>query len=199
MVKEPLGRAVYIAYDLSHGKTVVIKQAKASQLQKEWQCLSMCHSPYIIKAGELCSSASLLTLPYLDGQSLLSFSSDQAHLFLSLLPQLVRAIDHVHQQGWIHGDIKPSNVMYLANEHKIQLIDFGSCLSIGTKYYDLDEWQLTPGFSTQDQLQGNGHVLPSYDWFALKQWLSQLDANCLSDPELRLATQWSSWLQTKVK
>lgn len=199
LVKESLGRAVYVAYDLTHGKAVVIKQVKASQLQKEWQCLSMCHSSYIIKAGELCSSASLFTLPYLDGQSLLSFSSDQTHLFLSLLPQLVRAIDHVHQQGWVHGDIKPSNVMYLADEHKIQLIDFGSCWPIGTKYFDMDEWQLTPGFSSQDQSQGNGCVLPSNDWFALKQWLSQLDIKTLSKSEQRLVTQWQAWLQVKIK
>lgn len=199
LVKESLGHAVYVAYDFTHGKTVVLKQVKRSQLQREWQCLSLCHSPYIIKARELCSSASLLVLPYLNGQSLLSFSSDQTHLFLSLLPQLVRAIDHVHQQGWVHGDIKPSNVMHLADEPKIQLIDFGSCWPIGTRYSDIDEWQLTPGFSTEDQRHGNGRVIPSHDWFALKQWLSQLDPNSLSNPECRLVTQWLHWLQAKIK
>lgn len=53
-----------------------------------------------------------------------------AHLeikeFLLVAIGTVRALEHVHLQGFLHLDIKPSNIVYHRDTGSIQLIDFGS-------------------------------------------------------------------------
>ncbi|KAI9480661.1 MAG: kinase-like domain-containing protein [Benjaminiella poitrasii] len=57
------------------------------------------------------------TKPYSDAQC--------RHIF----KQLVGAVDHLHQNNMIHGDIKPQNLI-LTNDDSVKLIDFGSAACI---------------------------------------------------------------------
>ncbi|KAH9575706.1 hypothetical protein CY35_01G124700, partial [Sphagnum magellanicum] len=68
--------------------------------------------------------------------------------------QLMKAMDHMHQQGIFHRDIKPENI--LVNKDSLKLADFGSCQSvrskqpyteyIATRWYRAPECLLTDGY-----------------------------------------------------
>jgi serine/threonine protein kinase len=65
----------------------------------------------------------------------LSDTDFYAHLPKALL-QLVELLHKVHQKGYLHGDIKPSNVLINANspiDFQMELIDFGLSFTIGAK------------------------------------------------------------------
>ena len=47
---------------------------------------------------------------------------------IEIIPKLVRALYHCHQQNIIHRDIKPANIMY-DRSGEIKLIDFGVSIS----------------------------------------------------------------------
>ncbi|KAJ0412468.1 hypothetical protein ATCC90586_005488 [Pythium insidiosum] len=79
----------------------------------------------------------------------------KAELIQSLMFQLVKALDHMHNKGIFHRDIKPENI--LVDDHsKLKLADFGSCRGIyskqpyteyiSTRWYRAPECLLTDGY-----------------------------------------------------
>ncbi|KAH0642887.1 hypothetical protein KY289_033861 [Solanum tuberosum] len=49
--------------------------------------------------------------------------------------QLLKGIQHVHEKGWVHCDIKPANILIFDNAerggmHKLKLADFGLSLRV---------------------------------------------------------------------
>ncbi len=176
----------------------VLKRAEPIAIEREWRCLSACHSYYIRPVITYFKAENLLLMPFIEGESLLSFNADQPRDFLALVPQIVRAIMMMHTQGWVHGDIKPSNVIYNARKDKISLIDCGSALPFGTTLSSLPSWQVTPGFCSADCYEQSHIVMPQDDWYAFYQWLLQLYNSDLTQPEQLLLTRWLNWL-TKMK
>ncbi|WP_299017765.1 protein kinase [uncultured Photobacterium sp.] len=197
-ISQQLTSRINVAYDCQTGKEVVVKQALREQLQREWLCLNQCCSPYVIKPIEFLPEPSLLVLPYLAGRSLLSFTSEQLTLFLSVIPQIARAVDYVHWQGWVHGDIKPSNFIYNPETELVTLIDFGAAQLIGTAHADISSWQLTPGFSSSQRYSENHKVDVTDDWYALRQWLVQLESQKMSFRQKRELERWINWLDKKL-
>lgn len=193
---EPLSPCVFVAVDGNSGQKVIAKYAAKSQVESESRCMSQCCSPYINQPIETLPE--WLVLPYIRGTSVLTFTLEQRHLFMACIPYIVRAIEHVHQAGWVHGDIKPSNILYLPQFGSIKLIDFGAAWPAGTPLSQLNEWQLTLGFSRRSKQQGVGNVEPSDDWYALAKWLEQIDVNSLSAKERSQLERWKAWLNERL-
>ncbi|KXO14359.1 Serine/Threonine protein kinase [Moritella sp. JT01] len=182
----------------SASEYVVLKRAEPIAIERELLCLTDCHSYYIRPVREYLKAENLLLMPFIEGESLLSFTVHQTSEFLPLVPQIVRAIMAMHAQGWVHGDIKPSNVIYNVDKGEISLIDCGSALPSGTALSNLSSWQVTPGFCSADRYEQSHIVLPQDDWYAFYQWLLQLYNSDLTLPEQQLLTRWLNWL-TKMK
>ncbi|WP_051302872.1 protein kinase family protein [Psychromonas aquimarina] len=188
---------VWLACERSSGNRVIVKHADEEQLQREWSCMSQCSSPYILQPLEYLPVSSLLILPYINGQSMLTFSQTQSGLFIYLIPQIVRAVYHLHQQGWVHGDIKPSNIIYQPALGSIKIIDFGAAQPLGSSLSDLQQWQLTPGFSRTEKQQGIGIIEAKDDWYAVSRWLEQIDQKSLPLNDQSKLKNWKMWVKNK--
>lgn len=149
---------------LSYAKRYRCKLA----MYREWRALEQCKGPLIQKIIAVDDNALTLWFEFdLHAKPLTAFSAVDLPLFIELFPKIVNSITHCHEQGWVHGDIKPANILYLEKEHTIRLIDFGASYPIATCRLSLLEWQFTPMFASPAQRGGFGLVDPSDDWYAV--------------------------------
>ena len=83
---------------------------------------------------------------------------------LTILAKLISAVDVMHLNNIIHGDIKPRNILIDRNENPI-LVDFG--LAHGMYESRETSYGGTPGFSAPEQFLPKALVGPPADVYAL--------------------------------
>ncbi|WP_248368647.1 AarF/UbiB family protein [Vibrio sp. 1CM8B] len=111
-----------------------------------------------------------LVLSHLSGNTLLEIQSNSninADMPSQWLSTLESAINQVHTAGFVHGDIKPSNIV-LSPQGQAQLIDFGSVTKIGTERTALRFESYTPRYAMLDSVTSRLD-----DWFALAVMLEE--------------------------
>ncbi len=145
---EPIGAGamgqVWRAIDDDTGEAVAVKligkgvvpTAKARQrFQKEARLLSELRHPGVARflgAGELSGSLYLVT-ELVDGTPLKTVVRDHGpspeREAIAIVADLARALIDVHDNGIVHRDIKPDNIMVVADSTRhgtrVKLIDFG--------------------------------------------------------------------------
>lgn len=132
---------VYRAQRSSDGMLVALKLpaymndsiGRASVLQ-EIEALTSLDHPNIVKAvdyGETDQGEPYLAMELLDGETLDTRLRRDGPLSLKQVAriglQLAEAIEHAHNAGFVHCDLKPSNVFLVGGKGKeqVRLIDFG--------------------------------------------------------------------------
>lgn len=120
-----------------------------------------------------CHKTDCLVLSHLSGNTLQEIQSNSninAGMPSQWLSTLESAINRIHTLDFVHGDIKPSNIV-LSPQGQAQLIDFGSITKIGTERAALRFESYTPRYAMLDSVTSRLD-----DWFALAVMLEeQLD------------------------
>ncbi|MCC9642224.1 protein kinase family protein [Rhodopirellula sp. JC740] len=78
--------------------------------------------------------------------------------------QLAQAAEALHQNGWIHGDIQPANVLVDSQGHAT-LIDMGNAARIHSPLQPL--FRGTPAYAAPELAGGNTAAIPAMDVFSL--------------------------------
>lgn len=109
-----------------------------------------------------------IVMEYLDGITLKKYIDQHGPMppetLLGLMRPLIHALEKVHQQGLIHRDISPENIMLLKNGD-LKLLDFGAAREvINTKTLSV---MLKPGYAPEEQYRSKGRQGPWTDVYAL--------------------------------
>lgn len=104
-----------------------------TRFKAERQALAMMDHPYIAHvydAGETRNGSPYFVMEHVRGTSITKYCDQNALNLrerLKLFVQVCHAIQHAHQKGIIHGDIKPSNIMVCRKDGEAipKVIDFG--------------------------------------------------------------------------
>ncbi len=142
-IKELIGvggmAVVYKALDLLSGMTVAVKILKQEYLNNEEFCerfriegkaMASLNHKNIIKVYDVSGNINkpYIVMEYIDGITLKQYIEQQEVLSwkeaVHFTTQILNALQHAHEKGIVHRDIKPQNIM-LVESGDIKVMDFG--------------------------------------------------------------------------
>lgn len=130
---------VYKAYDNIDDRTVAVKILKDEYLaneefrrrfKNESKAIAVLSHPNIVKVFNVSYGDRLqyIVMEHVEGITLKEYIEQQGKLGIKetvhFTIQILRALQHAHDKGVVHRDIKPQNIMLLSNGN-IKVTDFG--------------------------------------------------------------------------
>jgi len=90
-----------------------------------------------------------LVMEYVDGLHLEAARPNRLNTFLTLFRKVARGLDAMHEAGYVHTDIKPTNIM-IAQGGIVKIIDFGQSCRINHRKQRI---QGTPDYIAPEQVR----------------------------------------------
>ena len=130
---------VYKAYDNVENRTVALKILKDEfvgntdfirRFKNESKAIAMLSHPNIVKVYDVSFGDLIqyIVMEYIDGITLKEYIESRGSLRWSdavyFTTQILRGLQHAHDKGIIHRDVKPQNIMVLS-DGTIKVTDFG--------------------------------------------------------------------------
>jgi serine/threonine-protein kinase len=130
---------VYKAYDSIDDRIVAVKVLKEEYLKNdefrrrfknESKAVAVLSHPNIVKVFDVSFGDKIqyIVMEYIDGITLKEYIEQQSMLTwkeaVHFSVQILRALQHAHERGIVHRDIKPQNIMML-EDGTIKVTDFG--------------------------------------------------------------------------
>ena len=130
---------VYKAYDCIEDRIVAVKILKEefisneefiTRFKNESKAIAVLNHPNIVKVYDVSFSDVIqyIVMEYVDGITLKQYIEKQNNLrwkdAVYLTIQVLRALQHAHDKGIVHRDVKPQNIMLLS-DGTIKVTDFG--------------------------------------------------------------------------
>ena len=193
-IERLLGRggmaSVYYGWDVKLERPVAIKvidvrssesQDYAERFVREARAVAAWHHENIIQVYYADEQDGLyyFAMEYIDGldlgELLAQYAADgelMAHEDVLLVGRAVaQALDYAHQQGVIHRDVKPSNVM-VTRKGRVVLTDFG--LAMDAYQGSLGQVFGSPHYISPEQARSSARAVPQSDLYSLGVMLYEM-------------------------
>lgn len=174
-IVQELGRGgmaiVYKAYDSTLNRYVALKVLPPEltfdpefvrRFQQEARTAGGLSHPHIVPIYDVGTANGIhyIAMLYVEGQSLQQLLAAGRRLsasqVVSIVTQLAAALDYAHQQGVIHRDVKPSNVL-IDMRGQAFLTDFGIARAAeGTRFTRAGTMVGTPEYMSPQQVRSEG-------------------------------------------
>jgi serine/threonine-protein kinase len=139
---------IYQATDLEDNSPIALKRSIFErpedvrifeQMETEFKVARKIDHPYVRKCYKLKKIRSvfkvkemLLSMELFDGQNLEDSPTLSLGDVLLVFRMVATGLNAMHQQGYIHCDIKPNNILFNSKSGSIKIIDLGQSCRIGT-------------------------------------------------------------------
>ncbi|MFH1374913.1 MAG: protein kinase [bacterium] len=159
---------VYLADDTDLDRRAALKflsselcadEAHRTRFQRESQTVAKLNHPNIIIAYEVGEHEGrpYFATEYVHGKSLRTYLSQSELALLEILAigvQICDGLEVAHSHGIVHGDIKPSNLLFSSLGH-LKIVDFGvASVNMGPARPEPGTIRGTPEYFSPEQLQG---------------------------------------------
>lgn len=163
---------VFEAFQISVKRKVAAKALKSSFLhdqeirrrfQEEAIFLAQLNHPNIVNVLAFDADRLVIFMEFLEGQPLDHYLRDEAnlpqalsvHKALSIMEQVLAALDHAHHHHLVHRDVKPGNI-FVAPNGQVKLTDFGIAKIIGQENLETTRMGLgSPSYMAPEQIMGD--------------------------------------------
>ena len=175
---------VFLAEDVKLARKVVIKvlppemaaSVNQDRFRREIQLAARLQHPHVVPLLSANASGDLLwyVMPYIEGESLRAKLSREGELPVAeavrLLREVTDALAYAHEQGVVHRDIKPDNIM-VSRGHAL-VTDFGVAKAVSASGNASGLTSLgvalgTPAYMAPEQASADPHVDHRADLYAL--------------------------------
>jgi serine/threonine protein kinase len=132
----------------------------------------------IVDGGTTAEGLPYFVMDYVDGPTINRFCAQHVLSYrprLALFQQACAAVQYLHKNGVIHGDLKPPNIL-VGNDGFVKLVDFGiaSVLSGSSAAgQNISLPLMTPGYASPEQMRGEP-LAPTSDVYSLGVILYEL-------------------------
>jgi len=156
---------IYLARDNQNSHEVALKRVihqkpedsrVFQQVENEYRVARRIDHPYVRKCYKLKKIRSmlkvkelLLSMEFFDGQSLEDGPTLSLVDVLLVFRMVANGLNSIHQQGFVHCDIKPNNIL-INKTGSIKIIDLGQSCKIGTVKQRI---QGTPDYIAPEQVK----------------------------------------------
>jgi predicted Ser/Thr protein kinase len=185
---------VYLARDGRIGRRVALKVIRLApsqfddqtaaddfyrRLQREAEVCGALLHPNIVtlyEAGYENERISYLAMEYVEGETLLGLLNRSGPLTvdttLAIASDVLRGLEHAHNNGIVHRDIKPANVL-LSAEGTAKVADFGIARPVNSSMTQIGALMGTPNYMAPEQVLGHD-LTPRADIFSLGVMMFEL-------------------------
>ena len=164
---------VYKGFDPGIGRAVALKTirhslagpehtaALAARFRNEAQAAGRLSHPGIVAVYDFGDEADVayIAMEFVEGSSLSRYIAANTRFgdddVLSIMGQLLDALDHAHDNGVWHRDIKPANLL-LTNAGRLKVADFGIARIESIALTMVTSIVGTPGYMAPEQFIGKG-------------------------------------------
>ena len=186
-IERELGRGgmatVYLAKDLEHDRQVAVKVMRpqiaaamgAERFLREIEIAGSLDHPNILSLLDSGETSDLLyyVMPFIEGESLGERIERDGPLAVEAVLQIARevasALTYASEQGVVHRDIKPDNIMLTADGHAV-VMDFGVGKALeagGEKLTQTGMSVGTPAYMSPEQAMGERDIDGRTDVYSL--------------------------------
>jgi len=193
---QELGRGGFgITFKATHhllGQAVVIKTLNEEiyqdsnyadfqrKFQDEARRLAMCLHPHIVRVSDFFTEdhRAYMVMDYIDGMGLdeVVFPNNPLPEATAIhyIRQVGDALKTVHQNGLLHRDVKPQNIMLRQGQNNVVLIDFGTAreFALGTTQFHTS--MVSSGYAPIEQYFTEEKRTPAMDVYGLAATLYSL-------------------------
>ena len=216
-LERELGRGgmavVYLVRDLKHDRPVALKvllpelaaSLGADRFQREIRLAARLQHPHVLAVHDSGETSGRLwfTMPYVDGESLRDRLRREGPLpvaeALRITGDAAQALQYAHEQGVIHRDVKPENLL-LTRDGNTLVADFGIARAA-----DGDEnitrggaTMGTPAYMSPEQADGAMAVDARTDIYSLAAVLYEMLAGAPPYPGTTAMSVIAKWLSEPV-
>ncbi|MEA2425408.1 MAG: eukaryotic-like serine/threonine-protein kinase [Thermoleophilaceae bacterium] len=169
---------VYLAEDERLGRKVAVKRLHsdspedaAPRFDREAKVGASLSHPNLVTVFDTVADEEgvLIVMEYVEGENLAELMARErvpAEQAVSIIKAVAGALDHAHQAGVIHRDVKPANIL-VSPDGKAKLVDLGIATATErTQITAVGTVLGTPSYMAPEQLEG-GKIGKSVDIYAL--------------------------------
>jgi serine/threonine protein kinase len=149
-----------VALKIIHGQRLE-RPALLQRFQREIRALARLDHPNIVRAeyADEVGGRHFLVMEYVPGRNLACLVKERGPLPVAqacdYLRQAALALQHAHERGMVHRDVKPSNLL-VTPEGQVKLLDLGLALVRAEQ--------------PAGELTATGQFMGTYDYMAPEQW-----------------------------